>query len=359
MWSAKVSSGSSAPVSRSATPTANESRGARRMCPRGVGRAAQRRSRGRRGTRSREPGASVFPTAPWVAGGSVRFRRGIGCLTVVGGTLVLAGCGSKQNSLQPESPAAHGITTLWGIMLAGSVVGLGLIAAILIASWFRRDRIAGDKPAMAVILGLGIATPIVVLVALFVYSDIFLIRGTSPPSANAATGTTLTVRVTGRQFWWEVRYPGSRTVTANEIHIPVRTHVLVLVHSKDVIHSFWVPELNRKIDLEPDQVNRVELYADKVGRYRGQCAEFCGLQHAHMGFYVYADTPTAYARWLRAQAKPTRATSALFDEKCGSCHTIRGTRASGTAGPDLTHVASRQSLAALTLPNTPDRMRAW
>src|SRR3954467_693823 len=276
------------------------------MCPGGVGRARQQPSSGRPARQSRGSEASAFDTAPWVAGGSVRFRRGIGCLTVVGGTLVLAGCGSKQNSLQPESPPAHGITTLWWIMLGGSVFGLGLIAAILVASWFRRDRIGGDRPAMAVILGLGIATPIVVRAALFVYSDIFLIRGASPPSANAATGRAMTVRVPGRQFWWEVRYPGSRTVTANEIHIPVRTHVVVLVHSDDVIHSFWVPQLNRKIDLEPDQVNRVELYADKPGRYRGQCAEFCGLQHAHMGFYVFAQPRAAYDRWLRTQARPAK-----------------------------------------------------
>jgi cytochrome c oxidase subunit II len=288
----------------------------------------------------------------------VRFRRGIGCLTLVGGALVLSGCGSKQDSLRPESGPAHGIATLWWIMLAGSVLGLGVIAAILLGSWLRRDRIGGDRPAMAVILGLGIATPILVIAALFVYSDIFLIRGTSPPAANAATGD-LTIRVTGHQFWWEVRYPGSRAVTANEIHIPVRTHVIVLVHSDDVIHSFWVPQLNRKIDLEPEQVNRVELYADRIGRYRGQCAEFCGLQHAHMGFYVYADPPQVFARWLRSTAKPATRTSALFVDKCGSCHTIRGTRASGTAGPDLTHLGSRRSLAALTLHNSPDNLRAW
>jgi len=288
----------------------------------------------------------------------VRFRRGIGCLTLVGGTLVLSACGSKQNSLHPESGPAHGIATLWWIMLAGSVLGLAVIAGILIAAWLRRTRVGGEKPAMAVVLGLGIATPILVLAALFVYSDIFLIRCTSAPVANAAT-STMSVRVIGHQFWWEVRYPGTKIVTANEIHIPVRTHVVVLVHSDDVIHSFWVPELNRKIDLEPEQVNRVELYADKVGRYRGQCAEYCGLQHAHMGFYVFADPPAVYARWLRVQAKQPASALPLFEQKCGNCHTIRGTDAQGTAGPDLTHVGSRQSLGALTLHNSPDAMRAW
>jgi len=280
-------------------------------------------------------------------------------LTLLPLLLLATGCGSEQSSLHPESPPAHGIATLWWIMLGASTFGLAVIVGILVAAWFRRGSHGRDRPGTLTVIVLGIVTPILVLAALFSYSDIFLIRGTSPPAADAATlKGAVSVHVVGHQFWWEVRYRGN-AVTANEIHIPVRTPVVVYVHSDDVIHSFWVPELNRKIDLEPDQVNRVELYADKVGRYRGQCAEFCGLQHAHMGFYVYADTPAAYARWLRAQAKPTRATSALFDEKCGSCHTIRGTRASGTAGPDLTHVASRQSLAALTLPNTPDRMRAW
>jgi cytochrome c oxidase subunit 2 len=200
-----------------------------------------------------------------------------------------------------------------------------------------------------------------VLVALFAYSDIFLIKGTSPPSASAATAAhDVTVRVIGHQFWWEVRYPGTQAVTANEIHVPVRTAVIVEVHSPDVIHSFWVPQLNRKIDVFPDQVNRVELYADKVGRYRGQCAEYCGLQHAHMSFYVFAQPRAAFERWLRAQAKPAkRKAPALFMSQCSSCHAIRGTAATSHVGPDLTHVGSRTSLAALTLPNNPGRMREW
>jgi cytochrome c oxidase subunit 2 len=107
-------------------------------------------------------------------------------------------------------------------------------------------------------------------------------------------------------------------------------------------------------------VNRVELYAEKEGRYRGQCAEFCGLQHAHMGFYVIAESTLQFDRWLADQARgAARTPPPLFDDKCASCHTIRGTGAHGDTGPDLTHVASRQSLAALTLPNTPERMRAW
>jgi cytochrome c oxidase subunit II len=157
-----------------------------------------------------------------------------------------------------------------------------------------------------------------------------------------------------------VRYPGTNAVTANEIHIPVRTPVQVLVYTDDVIHSFWVPELNRKIDMVPDQTNRVLLYADRPGRYRGQCAEFCGLQHAHMGFYVFADPPAKFRAWLARESKPAKGPeSGLFAEHCGACHAIRGTDATSDVGPDLTHVASRTSLAALTIPNTPEHLAQW
>jgi cytochrome c oxidase subunit II len=275
--------------------------------------------------------------------------------------VVLAGCGSKQDSLAPKSPQAHAIATLWWIMLAGSALGLAVIVGLLIASWFKRGERGRDRPGTITVLVLGIATPILVLVALFAYSDIFLIRGTSPPSASAAIAeNAVSVNVIGHQFWWEVRYPGTTAITANEIHIPVRTTVVVSVRSRDVIHSFWVPQLNRKIDVFPDQVNRVELYADRPGRYRGQCAEFCGLQHAHMGFYVFAEPRAAFDRWLAAQSRQaTKPAPALFMDKCSSCHAIRGTDATSHVGPDLTHVASRTSLASLTIPNTAAHMRQW
>jgi cytochrome c oxidase subunit 2 len=135
-----------------------------------------------------------------------------------------------------------------------------------------------------------------------------------------------------------------------------------------VIHSFWIPQLNRKIDMIPGRRNRVFLYAEKPGRYRGQCAEFCGLQHAHMAMYVYADPPQRFRAWLAAQARPQTAPAAatarrgerlFMQNQCASCHTIRGTSAAGLVGPDLTHVGSRTSLAAVTLPNTPQQLAAW
>jgi cytochrome c oxidase subunit 2 len=218
---------------------------------------------------------------------------------------------------------------------------------------------------MALVIAFGIVIPITVNVGVFVVANFFVIKDTEAP---AAATTPLTIRVVGRQWFWEVRYPGTQAVTANEIHIPVRTRVNVVATTGDVIHSFWVPELNRKIDMIPGRDNRVLLYADRPGRYRGQCAEFCGIQHAHMAMYVYAQTRRDYQRWLSSQRagvrRPTTSQqqagqNAFFDDQCASCHTLRGTGASGQVGPDLTHVGSRTTLAALMLPNTPAALARW
>jgi cytochrome c oxidase subunit 2 len=192
-----------------------------------------------------------------------------------------------------------------------------------------------------------------------------VIRTTQAPAASA---TRLTIQVTGHEWWWEVRYPGTKAVTANEIHIPVRTPVRVEARTADVIHSFWVPELNRKIDTIPGQTNTVELYAEKAGRYRGACAEFCGVQHTHMDMYVFAESPAAFQRWLAHQAEPAAAPAAadasrgeqvFTGSSCASCHAIRGTTAAGYVGPDLTHLTTRTTLGALTVPNTRRSLSSW
>ena len=286
--------------------------------------------------------------------------RGAGLVVLGGVAFVLAGCGNGQNSLQPESPQSGSIATLWWIMLGVSTFGLAVIVGLLVASWFKRDEDGRERPATITVIVLGIVTPILVIAALFAYSDIFLIRGTSPPSPTSLVAKrALDITVVGHQFWWEARYSNGDVVTANELHIPVRTPVVVSVTSNDVIHSFWVPELNRKIDLEPGRTNRVELYASNVGRYRGQCAEFCGLQHAHMAFYVFADPPAAFARWLRREGRPAAQSSRLFLDRCSNCHQIRGTSATADVGPDLTHVGSRTTIAAGTLTNTLANMERW
>ena len=151
------------------------------------------------------------------------------------------------------------------------------------------------------------------IVALFVVSDIFMIRTTEAP---AATATKMTVLVVGHQFWWEIRYPGTRTVTANEMHIPVRTPVRVEVRTDDVIHSFWVPALNRKIQTIPGQTNAIEFDATTPGTYLGYCAEFCGLQHAHMHLEVIVQSASAFRRWLALQAAPARHAAAEDTRLC-------------------------------------------
>src|SRR6185437_6333661 len=157
-------------------------------------------------------------------------------------------------------------------------------------------------------------------------------------------------------------YPGTDAVTANEIHIPLHTRVDVVATTADVIHSFWVPELNKKVDMIPGLRNRVLLEADSPGVYRGQCSEFCGVQHAHMAVLVVAQPRAAFERWLAHEEQPAttaRGAQLFARNACADCHEIRGTDAHGAVGPDLTHVASRLTLAAGVLENTPQNLSKW
>jgi cytochrome c oxidase subunit 2 len=182
----------------------------------------------------------------------------------------------------------------------------------------------------------------------------------------------LKVRVTGHQWWWEFQYqngPADHFITtANELHIPIGRPISVEVRSGDVIHSFWVPSLSPKIDAIPDHFNAIVFQADKVGTYRGQCAEFCGLQHAHMGFIVVAETPANFKKWFNQQLEPApenltaeeqRGRQVFLSSPCVVCHTIRGTDAFGGIAPDLTHLASRSTIGAGLLLNTPGNLSGW
>jgi cytochrome c oxidase subunit 2 len=288
---------------------------------------------------------------------------------------LLAGCGGYQDTLNPHSHAASDITNLFWVMTAVAFGGLALVTGLLVLAWVRRGRrgIGGDtddphpgeKPAWFVVVGMGVVVPLTVIVALFVVSDWAIVKVTQAP---AASSTAMTVKAVGHQWYWAFRYPGTKAVTADELHIPVGTRVNLVATTADVIHSFWVPELNRKIDTIPGEENRILLYANQADVYRGQCAEYCGLQHAHMGMLVFAQPEAEFRKWLRQQAapaKPPRGALAQQGEKiflngaCSSCHAIRGTRAKGYVGPDLTHLASRTMLAGLTIPNTPDYLARW
>jgi cytochrome c oxidase subunit 2 len=183
---------------------------------------------------------------------------------------------------------------------------------------------------------------------------------------------TVTINVIGHQWWWELRYldplPSNQFTTANELHIPVGQPVLLKLNSQDVIHSFWVPALHGKRDLIPGQENSLVLQADRPGIYLGQCAEFCGLQHAHMGLRVVAEPPEQFQAWLQAQRQPAvqptgeqekLGQQVFLQGPCVMCHAVAGTSAAASVGPDLTHFASRQRLGADTLDNTPGALAGW
>jgi cytochrome c oxidase subunit 2 len=256
-------------------------------------------------------------------------------------------------------------------MLAAAVVVLAGAIGLLLVAWRRREKPGlplfgeNERIGTGMVVGFGMAVPVVVLVALFVVSDLYLVGRTDAPKAGS---TALTVTAVGHQWFWEIRYPGTGAVTANEVHIPARTSVNLVARTADVIHSFWVPELNRKVDMIPGRTNRIELYAEEPGTYRGQCAEFCGLQHANMAFEVVAEPLPEFEAWLRHEeqpaAKPTGAEARrgqrdFMASACASCHTIRGTEANGTVGPDLTHLATRSTLAANTIPNRHGYLDQW
>jgi cytochrome c oxidase subunit 2 len=301
-------------------------------------------------------------------------RRGIAAAALLAPT-VLAGCSGKQSALNPHSHAAADITNLFWVMMAVSFGGLALITAMLVFAWVRRRRRGlgadpadphpGERPAWFVVIGMGVVFPLMVIVALFIVGNWAIINVTQAP---AESSTAMTVDAIGHQWYWAFRYPGTKAVTADEMHIPVDTRVNLVATTADVIHSFWVPALNRKIDTIPGQQNRLLLYSNTVGTFRGQCAEYCGVQHAHMAMLVFVQPKAQFQAWLRRQSAPaTRPTTAqerrgqqiFLSGPCASCHTIRGTPARGFVGPDLTHIGSRTTLAGVTIPNSRDHLAHW
>lgn len=261
-------------------------------------------------------------------------------------------------------------------VLAVSVIVCIVITALLWLAVRRAQANGGAAETAAVAVDnsrrgvrwiwIGVAISSVPLLVTLVWTMAAMARVAGPP-----TQTALTIDVTGRQWWWDVVYhgalPSDTFQTANEIHIPVGVPVLVRLHGGDVIHSFWVPQLAGKTDTIPGQQNLAWLQADHPGRYRGQCTEFCGFQHARMGFEVVADPPAAFERWRLAQLAPARDPvtpqqqrgAALVTFRCGLCHQVRGTDAASHYGPDLTHLMSRRLIAAAALPNSPGALGGW
>ncbi len=283
------------------------------------------------------------------------------------------GITSPQSALAPASPQAARISDLWWLMFTiCSVVFVAVIATLLYAVFHRRAATsqsaeAGAERRMTIAVGGAVAATAAILFVLLVAS-ISSGRGLASSTGPAA----VTIEVTGHQWWWEVQYadpePSRRVTTANEIHIPVGQPVLFKLKARDVIHSFWVPNLHGKRDLIPGHETTIALQAERPGMFRGQCAEFCGYQHAHMALLVIAEPPEQFSAWLEHQRRPAvqpgnahqrRGLEVFLASSCVMCHTIRGTPAGGRVAPDLTHLSSRLTLAAGTLPNTPGHLAGW
>jgi cytochrome c oxidase subunit 2 len=295
-----------------------------------------------------------------------------------------------QSALDPAGPAAERIAGLWDFALwTSSAIYVVVIAALLYAAFHRKrpaavpvvDLEPGRERRLTLAVAVATALSALVLVVFFA-ADLGVLRAVTPGSvhehstvvraAQEAPLGALRVKVTGFQWWWRIEYldptPSRRVVTANELNIPVGRPVAIEFASGDVIHSFWVPNLNGKRDLVPGRTTRLTIQADEPGVYRGQCAEFCGHQHAKMALQVIARSPGEFERWyeesLQPAAMPTDSVrlagmNVFLGKTCAICHNINGLPASGQVGPDLTHLASRRTLAAGVLPNTKGHLGGW
>jgi cytochrome c oxidase subunit 2 len=281
----------------------------------------------------------------------------------VAAVLLLAGChpGHRQSALHPASEAAGGIATLWWVMfgvLAASFIFVMVLVVLAIVHPAGDDR----GRTRRLVIGGGFIFPGVVLLGMLFYS-----LGTSAALRRPPAG--LRIDVTGYQWWWDVRYPGEGIAIANEIYIPAGEPVVINLLAADVIHSFWVPNLHGKIDMLPDMPTRIVIETDRPGEWRGQCAEFCGRQHAWMAFKVVALPRTEFDAWVLARKTPPRppADAALlrrgedvfFRESCQACHAVAGTTAFARLGPDLTHIGSRLTLGAGRIDNTDGHLAQW
>lgn len=300
-------------------------------------------------------------------------------LSVLVLALFLTACGTGEREQSVVHPAGHGAQAVighWNTMLiVGVAVWVLVVGGMAVALFRRGDTEARRGPLFVAVAGAIIPAVIVVVV---MAQSIMVLQETNPMDVGEDARI---IEVEAHQYWWEIRYPDDGVVTANEIHIPVGERVRLELTSSDVVHSVWVPQLAGKVDMIPGSANTMWLEADEPGTYWGQCAEYCGLQHAQMRFIVVAHEPAEFDGWIEATSQPASEPSIDPDEdapevlahqeelvwgrevfmssSCVYCHAIQGTEAQGTLGPDLTHIASRQTLAAGVLENNRGNMAGW
>ncbi len=292
-------------------------------------------------------------------------------IVLAGCSVILLGCGGDQSTLDAHGPSAVHLKHLivWIVAIC-SVIWSAVIVMLIWALFRHREEghrsNAETERRMASVVAASVGMTVIVIAG-FTIASFLTTRALGDPEAG-----DLTIKVSGEQWWWRITYlqPGSGASfeTANEIHIPVGRSVRLQLEAGDVIHSFWVPSLAGKQDLIPGRSNELTIRANRAGIYRGQCAEFCGFQHSHMAVFVIAESAADFDRWSEAQRRAAapppdpeaEAGKAVFSAKpCAACHTVRGTDAIGTSGPDLTHIASRRTIAAGLSETTRGSLAAW
>jgi cytochrome c oxidase subunit 2 len=270
----------------------------------------------------------------------------------------------------PRAASEQSLT--WGLLIISIVMTVIITLLVLVGVMLRRAR-GVDEPQVVLVerrgnglpwiyIGVGLST--VVLFATVIWTVVVLAKVGAPP-----TPPDVTIEVTGQQWWWKARYlnddPSQVFVTADEIHIPLGQPIRFRLMSEDVIHSFWIPALGGKTETVPGQINETWLQADRAGSYLGQCAEFCGDQHAHMALRVIAEPADQFQTWRKSQIASATVSAGMeggaqtFVRVCGACHAVRGTDAGGTVAPDLTHLMSRGMLAGGVVPNTIGNLAGW
>jgi cytochrome c oxidase subunit II len=282
---------------------------------------------------------------------------------------------AASSALEPAGPQAGHIADLFALFLwiTGGVYALVIIAMFL--SLRRRDsaaaaEVVGPNPKVERGATIVVSTCVgITAVILFTLMLADLITGRR---LHAREPDPLPIQVIGRQWWWEIQYqqgsPSNWVTSANELHVPTGRMIEFDLQSRDVIHSFWFPNLNGKKDLVPGHPTRAQFRVDRPGMYLGQCAEFCGLQHAHMRLTLIAEEPEKFAAWYKSQQQTPpepsddsqrRGKELFLTTSCVLCHTVQGTGAAARVGPDLTHVGARRMIGAGTLTNEPGALSAW
>ena len=306
-------------------------------------------------------------------------KRSIAKMTALVGASVLAACGGSQNALDSAGVQSGRIESLWWIFFWITAVIYLIVMAVLAVAIFRRKK-ADEKTApetkpdavreqwTANIIKGAVGVSVIILFTLMILS----FRTGTAINTLSAERSPIEIQITGNQWWWDVEYrdpiPSMNIRTANELHLPAGRPVKLTLQSLDVIHSFWLPNMHGKMDLIPGYKSTFFFRPDEIGTFFGQCAEFCGYQHAKMRLVVFVESQEDYEKWAAAQRAipppPTdpvqqRGQQIFLRSVCTQCHAVAGTTANARVGPDLTHVSSRHFIAAASLRNVRDHLATW